>query len=122
MNDERGLDKVPVQELGLGMYVAKLDKDWLDSSFPIQGFYVRNDTVRERLQAECTYVYVDPRRFKRMDNRPQLRVVVSNDNPSKNQQGDAKPQRNIALEFKHGGKDPQRGHQSAQDRIGAFFS
>ena len=91
MNDERGLDKVPVQELGLGMYVAKLDKDWLDSSFPIQGFYVRNDTVRERLQAECTYVYVDPRRFKRMDNRPQLRVVVSNDNPSKNQQGDAKP-------------------------------
>lgn len=94
MNDDRGLNKVPVQELGLGMYVAELDKDWLESSFPIQGFYVRNNTVLERLQAECSFVFVDPRRYKRMSDGPQLRVVVSNDAPTK---PNGKPEPNIPL-------------------------
>ncbi len=65
------------------MYVAKLDKDWLDSSFPIQGFYIRDKTILDRIRAECAHVYVDPRRYKRQSNRPNLRVVVSNDGPQK---------------------------------------
>jgi HD-GYP domain-containing protein (c-di-GMP phosphodiesterase class II) len=82
-NGKSGLNKLPVQELGLGMYVANLDKDWLDSSFLVQGFYINNSAVLDRLKAECEHVYVDPRRYKRIDTKPNLRVVVSNDAPKK---------------------------------------
>ncbi|NIV35832.1 MAG: DUF3391 domain-containing protein, partial [Anaerolineae bacterium] len=77
------MNKLPVQKLGLGMYVAKLDKDWLDSSFPIQGFYIHDTGVLDRLKDECSYVYVDPRRYKRLDDKPKLRVVASNGNLKK---------------------------------------
>lgn len=75
---EHGHNKTPVTELTLGMYVAKLDRPWLETSFELQGFYVRNKEIIDRLAAECDFVYVDPRLFKSSYAKPQLRVVVSN--------------------------------------------
>ena len=80
-NTANGLVKTIVDELVHGMYVAALDKPWLQSSFLTQGFYVRDaDTIR-RLAAECTFVYVDPRR--RQYVKPELRIVASNAKPKK---------------------------------------
>lgn len=78
---ERGLNKTPVNDLALGMYVAKLDRPWLETSFELQGFYVRDKATIERLAAECDFVYVDPRLYKSEYAKPQLRVVVSNREP-----------------------------------------
>ena len=80
-DDHQGLIKTPIAELVLGMYVAKLDRPWLDTSFEVQGFYVRDKKIAHRLGNECDHVFVDPRRFKRMDAPPRLRIVVSNNSP-----------------------------------------
>ena len=41
------------------MYVASLDRPWLESSFLFQGFTIRDKSDLEALRAECEYVYID---------------------------------------------------------------
>ena len=54
---------IPVQQVTLGMYITELDRPWLGTNFPIQGFYVREpDQIRELTEA-CNFVAVDPRRY-----------------------------------------------------------
>ncbi|HEY9034734.1 MAG TPA: HD domain-containing phosphohydrolase [Pseudomonadales bacterium] len=51
--------KVAVDELTLGMYVAKLDRPWLETPFKLQGFLLRDESEIEQLQKYCKFVYVD---------------------------------------------------------------
>lgn len=80
-DDKHGLTKTPIAQLTLGMYIAKLDRPWLGTSFEVQGFYVRDEKIIDRLGTECDHVYVDPRRSKLQDAAPKLRIVASNDSP-----------------------------------------
>jgi len=50
--------KVPVNELGLGMFVTNLDKPWEESEFLFQGFMITNQNELLALQEQCQYVYV----------------------------------------------------------------
>jgi len=45
-----------------GMFVAELDRPWLDTPFLIQGFLLESDDDLATLCRLCEYVYVDPRR------------------------------------------------------------
>jgi HD-GYP domain-containing protein (c-di-GMP phosphodiesterase class II) len=54
---------VPVSELKIGMYVCRLDKDWIDSSFLFQGFLIENEELIAQLQKECQSVYIDEKRY-----------------------------------------------------------
>ena len=54
-DNNHGLVKTPITELELGMYVAKLDRSWLDTSFEVQGFYVRDKEIIARLGNECEH-------------------------------------------------------------------
>jgi len=47
-----------VEELEIGMYVAQLDRPWLDTPFMFQGFYIRDDDEIDELKAHCEHVYV----------------------------------------------------------------
>jgi len=51
--------KIPVNQLQVGMYVSDLDRPWCETPFPIQGFYVRSVADVESLESYCKYVYVD---------------------------------------------------------------
>src|SRR5580698_1160148 len=51
--------KVPVSELTLGMYVAQLDRPWLDSPFLFQGLYIESPDQLAALQECCEYVFVE---------------------------------------------------------------
>ncbi len=51
--------KVSVKDLKIGMYVYRLDKDWIDSPFLFQGFLIENEELIYQLQQECDYVYID---------------------------------------------------------------
>ncbi|MEM9301226.1 MAG: HD-GYP domain-containing protein [Pseudomonadota bacterium] len=51
--------QVDVSELIKGMYVCALDRPWLSTPFPFQGFVIRNDTDIAELQKHCNFVYVD---------------------------------------------------------------
>ncbi|VAW84878.1 response regulator receiver domain with sensory domain [hydrothermal vent metagenome] len=46
-------------DLKLGMYVAELDRPWLESPFLFQGFKVTEVEVLEQIQKLCTYVYIN---------------------------------------------------------------
>lgn len=51
--------KVDVQDLKLGMYVADLDRPWLETPFLLQGFELRDDKEIDEIKKHCRYVYVD---------------------------------------------------------------
>ncbi len=52
-------DKIPTTELLIGMYVCKLDRPWLETSFPFQGFFIRSKCEIKELRGLCQYVYID---------------------------------------------------------------
>jgi putative nucleotidyltransferase with HDIG domain len=54
--------KIPVSKLKQGMFVCRLDKEWVDSTFLFQGFLISNDHLIEQLKQECDYVYIDENR------------------------------------------------------------
>ncbi len=49
---------VPVDRLEIGMYVAQLDRPWLETPFLFQGFYIRDDDELAELRSHCEHVYV----------------------------------------------------------------
>lgn len=52
-------EKVNVPDLVLGMYVARLDRPWIGTPFPIQGFHVKTQDEIRTLGNYCRYVYID---------------------------------------------------------------
>lgn len=52
--------QIPADSLQHGMYVAELDRPWLDTPFLLQGFRVDSQIELETLRRYCRYVYVDP--------------------------------------------------------------
>lgn len=51
--------QVSTSHLALGMYVAKLDRPWSQTPFPLQGFLVKMPKDINMLRAYCEYVYID---------------------------------------------------------------
>ena len=54
--------KIPVSGLTLGMYVAELDRPWLESPFLFQGFVIESPDQLQALQECCQYVFIDDAR------------------------------------------------------------
>ncbi len=51
--------EISVADLKYGMFVSSLDRPWLETPFPIQGFIVESEKDKERLSKFCEYVYID---------------------------------------------------------------
>jgi len=51
-----------VEDLKMGMYVNRLDRDWLETPFPLQGFFVSSPEDIEILRQYCRFVFVDVER------------------------------------------------------------
>ena len=52
-------EKLPVSDLKPGMFVARLDRPWLETPYKVQGFLIKGDKDIERLQQLCEYVFID---------------------------------------------------------------
>lgn len=50
--------QIDVQQVKLGMFVARLDRPWLGTPFPFQGFWVRNMEAVHQLREHCHSVWV----------------------------------------------------------------
>lgn len=50
--------KIGVEELRVGMYVAELDRPWLETPFMFQGFTIRSPEEIEQLRRYCQHVYI----------------------------------------------------------------
>ncbi len=60
--DDPNLVEVPVYGLEPGMFVAELDRPWLETPFAMQGFVVQDEADIDYVAKHCSYVYVDPYR------------------------------------------------------------
>jgi HD-GYP domain-containing protein (c-di-GMP phosphodiesterase class II) len=56
------LQKVAVNQLKVGMFVADLDRPWMDTPFLLQGFLLEDAEQIAQVQATCQWVMVDPLR------------------------------------------------------------
>lgn len=51
--------RIDSSKLELGMYVAQLDRPWLESPFLFQGFVIETREELEKLKQLCKFVYID---------------------------------------------------------------
>jgi len=51
--------QIASRDLKLGMFVAELDRPWLDTPFLLQGFLADSQVEIDTLRRICSYVYVD---------------------------------------------------------------
>lgn len=72
--------QVSTSELKVGLYVASLDRPWLETPFLFQGFHIRDGSDIEELQKYCSYVFVDVEQSRISD---QDRVALKQSTPSK---------------------------------------
>lgn len=56
---ERRSYKIHVSGLQVGMFVAELDRPWLETPFLLQGFELQNMADVEEVQKYCEHVYVE---------------------------------------------------------------
>ena len=56
------LQKTPVKDLKVGMFIADLDRPWMDTPFLLQGFVLENAQQIGEVRAHCQWVLVDPMR------------------------------------------------------------
>lgn len=54
----RATQLLSVENLQIGMYVAQLDRPWLETPFLFQGFYIRDQDEINELREYCEHVYV----------------------------------------------------------------
>lgn len=59
--------KVHVSELKIGMFVSKLDRDWLETPFLLQGFMVETEEDIDVVAEYCQHVWVDEVQQRRME-------------------------------------------------------
>lgn len=53
------IQKIHVADLRIGMFVCKLDRDWLDTPFIMQGFLIEEREDIDIVAEFCEYVYID---------------------------------------------------------------
>lgn len=64
MSKDTTKQKVDTRDLKHGMYVAELDRPWIESPFIFQGFLITSDQELGQLLQTCKYVYVDVEKSK----------------------------------------------------------
>jgi HD-GYP domain-containing protein (c-di-GMP phosphodiesterase class II) len=78
--------KVNAKDLALGMFVADLDRPWIDTPFLLQGFLVDDEDQLRQLRQHCQWVMIDPQRsvgpeFDAPARRPVATTRNANDAP-----------------------------------------
>ncbi len=62
--------KVLTTNLKTGMFVTKLDRDWLETPYRIQGFVLKSEKEIHRLRKYCDFVYIDVAKSPHFEDKP----------------------------------------------------
>lgn len=54
--------KVNAPDIQIGMFIADLDRPWIDTPFLLQGFLVEDEEQLRQLRQHCQWVLIDPHR------------------------------------------------------------
>ena len=74
------LVKTSVKDLKVGMYVAKLDKPWLETTFLYQGFELKNQADINAVCEQCSFVFID---VKKQNTSHTFEFLANNSPPEK---------------------------------------
>ncbi|MGX5174159.1 HD-GYP domain-containing protein [Aliikangiella sp. IMCC44653] len=74
--------ELPVENLEIGMYVSRLDVPWVQTPFPIQGFYINKQEELDLLSHYCNKVYID-QFLSKVDVKSRLSLTTSKSDTSK---------------------------------------
>jgi hypothetical protein len=55
----RRLFRISPQQLQPGMFIAEVDRPWLETPLPFQSFFVRDLAEIQWIRANCAFVVVD---------------------------------------------------------------
>lgn len=50
---------ISTHDLQVGMYVSQLDRPWIETPFPLQGFHIRSEDDIQKLRVWCKQIYID---------------------------------------------------------------
>lgn len=82
--------KIRVDELAVGMYVSRLDRPWIETPFPLQGFYVKELAEIDQLRRYCREVTIDVSR-SRVEAEPVVHAVGGSPNKAVQQPASRAP-------------------------------
>jgi HD-GYP domain-containing protein (c-di-GMP phosphodiesterase class II) len=82
--------RIAVDDLRLGMFVCRLDRPWVETPFPLQGFLIHSPEQIRELAGYCLHVCIDE--LKSVDTGPEPRLGSAARPP-----GAAKPPRRERL-------------------------
>lgn len=116
--------KVDVEQVRLGMYIAALDRPWLESPFLFQGFIVESEDDLETLRKHCNYVFIDD--VKSRDSEEVRRLIeelgVSVDVTSKrDRQVVERAEQGTAASFRDNIKHAVQSFRKSTDGVIRFF-
>ena len=83
--------KIFISDLKSGMYVARLDRPWLETPYKVQGFLIKLDKDIERLQKYCEYVYIDTEKSTHLQGDSATAVNILTDEEQKQLLINARP-------------------------------
>ena len=69
--------RIDIQDVRKGMYIAELDRPWIETPFLFQGFELSADEELAQLQQLCQYVYIDTEQG--LDISPEAHARSSNE-------------------------------------------
>src|SRR5690606_33382363 len=67
--------RIAVDDLKLGMFVCRLDRPWVETPFPLQGFLIHSPEQIRELASYCLHVCIDE--LRSVDTSPELRAAPS---------------------------------------------
>lgn len=79
------LIKISSHELEVGMYVSELDRPWVDTPFPLQGFHIKDRSDAEKVQHFCKFVFIDVEKGSGLETKKTKNVAP----PKRNQTAQA---------------------------------
>lgn len=53
------MEKTAVRDLKPGMFIAQLDRPWIETPFPLQGFVLKDQAELQKLTELCQFVFID---------------------------------------------------------------
>jgi len=111
--------KLDSKELEIGMFVAELDRPWLESHFLFQGFTIENQAELEDVQKSCAYVFVDVEKssFSNPEARKRLLARANTATPAAPQ--GARP---YVKSFEEEIEDAEEIHSGAQRYVEQVFA
>lgn len=111
---------VDVGDLEIGMYVAELDRPWLETPFLFQGFYIRDDDEIAELREYCRQVYVSCETLP--PSKPEARAINGSSAASDENNGTDKPNKGFSLRSLFSfGRGNGNGSQPAVVQTNVFY-